>query len=431
MEGLIQYINFCYQSFVDNQFPHDVYVVMGNYSGDLDSTIGAVLLSYFLTLKYHAANNYTEEVKEAARVYVPCLGYEKDHLRFKLDVIEHLKQTNFPTDSEDQFKLISIFDMDLSRLLEDDRLHLILYDHNQLQMQDFPCDSSEDFERFERRVVGIYDHHVDQHAYDDQLEFNKIEPTGSATRYFDRWIYSLIVKDILEWEKHNEKIIQPDLVKFILAPIILDCKFSIKKKKMKQNPVIYDSKILLKLLKIGEDEDIKQKYFKNLKSIRKDPELLCALGLQGLLVRDYKSFEFVDEDNDKFTYGMSTQKISLGSILDHLFNIGRDSCETDLMQLPDELIEESLAIMERKNLSLFILKTPEDSFTTFSCFSTSSELLSKIYHWFMEQAPTSEFPHYKEIHHTLFTFPGGCSRKQLQPILQNILKDTLLKDLNL
>ena len=50
----------------------------------------------------------------------------------KLEVIEHLKQTGIPLDSDGVPKIPSIFDFDLEGLFKEQRIEFIILDHNQL-----------------------------------------------------------------------------------------------------------------------------------------------------------------------------------------------------------------------------------------------------------------------------------------------------------
>ena len=173
MEEIIEHLNLCYSLYKRNELPERIFLVFGNLAGDIDSTVGAILLSHSLTIKYQHLNSGTEEEKEPSQIYIPCLGYPKEELSLKLEVIEHLKQSGIPTNEDGEFKLLSIFDFKLQELCNSDRLFFILHDHNQVDVS---------LQDFEKCVVGVIDHHEDTHRYDEQLEVKRIERVKSATR---------------------------------------------------------------------------------------------------------------------------------------------------------------------------------------------------------------------------------------------------------
>ena len=61
---------------------------------------------------------------------------------------------------------------------------------------------------------------------------------------------------------------------------------------MSSNRKGFERDLLEKLLEIGKEENIKNKYYKNLKKIRKDVKLHLKLGLEGIILKDYKNFKF-------------------------------------------------------------------------------------------------------------------------------------------
>ena len=87
---------------------------------------------------------------------------------------------------------------------------------------------------------------------------------------------------------------------------------------MENNKDGLDKEIMQKLLKIGKKEGIKNKYFKQLKNIRKDPKLLLGLGVEGLIKKDYKNFIVSGEitRHKEIKYGISTFKIPLEEVIE-------------------------------------------------------------------------------------------------------------------
>lgn len=87
---------------------------------------------------------------------------------------------------------------------------------------------------------------------------------------------------------------------------------------MENNKEGLDKEIMQKLLKIGKKEGIKNKYFKQLKNIRKDPKLLLGLGVEGLIKKDYKNFIVSGEitGHKEIKYGISTFKIPLEEVIE-------------------------------------------------------------------------------------------------------------------
>mmetsp|Transcript_23331 Transcript_23331/g.20715 ORF Transcript_23331/g.20715 Transcript_23331/m.20715 type:complete len:123 (+) Transcript_23331:578-946(+) len=99
------------------------------------------------------------------------------------------------------------------------------------------------------------------------------------------------------------------MVKFILAPIVCDNRFNIKKLKTTKGFEIDIVKSLLEKSKLK----IKNKYFKGLKAIAKDKDKILGLGIEGIIKKDAKNFKFQSNysKSSSTTCGISTCKISL------------------------------------------------------------------------------------------------------------------------
>lgn len=117
-------------------------VCLGNTSGDVDSIVGALGMAYYLTLK-------------EKRMWVPLINCNKDELKLKPEIWEHLiNKCKIPFDD------LIFYDELLSYGKK--HAHYALIDHNVLDEKQATAFG----DGAHKKVVHVYDHHPDTQKYD-------------------------------------------------------------------------------------------------------------------------------------------------------------------------------------------------------------------------------------------------------------------------
>jgi len=152
-------------------------------------------------------------------------------------------------------------------------LKLAIIDHNKLDLTQQQWDDS---------VVQIVDHHVDLHAYPDIDRL--VVACGSACSLAMDFIF----KDGLD-----DKILTKKICKFFSSAILLDTEnFKPSLFKSKWYPIDEEVFLLINKLSI-------KKYYNTLINKKTDKKLNIALGLDLILKKDYKNYDW---GNSKFTF---------------------------------------------------------------------------------------------------------------------------------
>ncbi|KAJ3381979.1 Exopolyphosphatase [Lobulomyces angularis] len=166
--------------------------IVGNEACDLDSFVSSISLSYLLTQLSH-----DDEI-----TYIPLIPIVKADLNLRTEVaflLNHLYK-------EEQFLNLLIFmdDVDLKSLTN---FKFFLVDHNKL---------SPDFIDFNNSVNGVIDHHKDEGRYQDANP-RIIQEAGSCS--------SLVLNYIIKSYSNNNDLkllFDEKFIKFFLAPILID-----------------------------------------------------------------------------------------------------------------------------------------------------------------------------------------------------------------
>lgn len=241
------------------------HLVMGNESADLDSVVSTLMYAYYL---YHRETSEHIEILPLINTRSDCFSI-KPEIAFWLDEagvdIEHL----IFTDS-----------LDLSDWAGNGQLRLTLVDHNLLSpSQTFLKDS----------VVEIIDHHyVEEHQF-PQLERRIIEPVGSTA--------TLVAECILD---SMPELLDVDLAKFLLGPILLDTG-NLDRSKGRCN----DKDILIAARLLAISLLPRDKVFAELMTKKTD---VSGLRAEELLVRDVKTGTIGD-----FRFALSVIPVKLKS----------------------------------------------------------------------------------------------------------------------
>ena len=247
-------------------------VCIGNVSADMDSIIGSLLLSYFLT--------------QSGKLTIPHINCKKEQLSMRLETYKLL------IDNDLAFNLIFHDAVEYKAFQQNNKVGVILYDHN------FP-DTNQQY--LIKNVGMIVDHHAGYMNL--KCQEKHIILCGSCT--------SLVVnmfQALKDWDK--------DLALLAISPILIDCNnFKKRLKDLKWND--NDSKACNFLLKFlpGFDND---KYYHLLNKKKHDVKSNLALGVDNLLIKDYKNYSITE----KFKYGSSVISMKPKTLLKQFGTVG-------------------------------------------------------------------------------------------------------------
>ena len=265
----------------------EIIFVLGNTSCDLDSALSAYILSISENLKCGTIK-ISEKGKPSinekiTKVYLPVLNIKRGTLHYRIDIKYIFDKFNI---DQNDFWYISDSIFDANSLFKyknyenkNIKTSLILVDHTIL---------TKDQQYLADYVIDIHDHHLLTNLPDLYKNLKRINikyPIGSCT--------TLILNDYLcikKKETFPSKILPPLLA---VSAILVDTE------KFKDNLygirwVDLDKKVYKYLKKlVKKKEDIKMKeYYKEIKEIKHDEEKNLELGVEALLSKDQKIFDW-------------------------------------------------------------------------------------------------------------------------------------------
>ena len=265
----------------------EIIFVLGNTSCDLDSALSAYILSISENLKCGTIK-ISEKGKPSinekiTKVYLPVLNIKRGTLPYRIDIKYIFDKFNI---DQNDFWYISDSIFDANSLFKyknyenkNIKTSLILVDHTIL---------TKDQQYLADYVIDIHDHHLLTNLPDLYKNLKRINikyPIGSCT--------TLILNDYLcikKKETFPSKILPPLLA---VSAILVDTE------KFKDNLygirwVDLDKKVYKYLKKlVKKKEDIKMKeYYKEIKEIKHDEEKNLELGVEALLSKDQKIFDW-------------------------------------------------------------------------------------------------------------------------------------------
>lgn len=257
------------RSVVSAQVP--LKICMGNVSVDMDSVVGSLILSYYYNLKF----------KE---VYVPVVNCKRSFFPIKLDINMHLAQHKLPE--------MIFFGDDINQAGTIEKVQEVtLIDHNKLDVTQEAL--------LNTRVRRIVDHHVDNNLYSEQLIEKQIELIGSAA--------TLAIERIL---KEFPEVIDAELAHFLKAPILLDSYHfepSLKDSKWTEK----DLEIYKRLDQISEGAETSRVMFDRLFNAITDIDMNLSLGIENLLIKDFKTYFIINQGQSGVGVGTITVPLTL------------------------------------------------------------------------------------------------------------------------
>ena len=266
----------------------EIIFILGNTTCDIDSALSSYMLSIGENMKCGTINlskKGNPSINEnATKLYLPVLNIQRGTLPHRIDVKFIFDKFNI---DQNDFWYISDSIFDSHNLFKyknyenkNIKTSLILVDHTIL---------TEDELYLADYVIDIYDHHLLTNysgLYKNLKRMNIKYPTGSCT--------TLILNDFLCVKKEEDfptKIISPLLA---VSAILIDTK-KFNEDFYENRWVDLDKKVYKFLKKIIKEEykDIKIKeYYKEIKDIKHDVQKNLELGVEALLSKDQKTFNW-------------------------------------------------------------------------------------------------------------------------------------------
>ena len=389
----------------------EIIFVLGNTSCDLDSALSAYILSISENLKCGTIK-ISEKGKPSinekiTKVYLPVLNIKRGTLHYRIDIKYIFDKFNI---EQNDFWYISDSIFDANNLFKyknyenkNIKTSLILVDHTIL---------TKDQQYLADYVIDIHDHHLLTNLPDLYKNLKRINikyPTGSCT--------TLILNDYLcikKKETFPSKILPPLLA---VSAILVDTE------KFKDNLygirwVDLDKKVYKYLKKlVKKKEDIKMKeYYKEIKEIKHDEEKNLELGVEALLSKDQKIFDWGQKKAIWSSFPVSFYKIKK--------KFGDEDINNNFMKYYSGKSEDEI-----KNTFYLTNSSIEKGKKLFTIFNPiqlpfSKEEIEKEIKKFNEKDEVSIEIEKTKGEICKIILPGTYSRKIFEPILKGFFNNT-------
>ena len=389
----------------------EIIFVLGNTSCDLDSALSAYILSISENLKCGTIK-ISEKGKPSinekiTKVYLPVLNIKRGTLPYRIDIKYIFDKFNI---DQNDFWYISDSIFDANSLFKyknyenkNIKTSLILVDHTIL---------TKDQQYLADYVIDIHDHHLLTNLPDLYKNLKRINikyPIGSCT--------TLILNDYLcikKKETFPSKILPPLLA---VSAILVDTE------KFKDNLygirwVDLDKKVYKYLKKlVKKKEDIKMKeYYKEIKEIKHDEEKNLELGVEALLSKDQKIFDWGQKKAIWSSFPVSFYKIKK--------KFGDEDINNNFMKYYSGKSEDEI-----KNTFYLTNSSIEKGKKLFTIFNPiqlpfSKEEIEKEIKKFNEKDEVSIEIEKTKGEICKIILPGTYSRKIFEPILKGFFNNT-------
>ena len=384
----------------------EIIFILGNNTCDLDSALSAYILSIgenincgTIALSKKGKPSLNEK---ATKLYIPVLNIQRGTLPYRIDVKYIFNKFNI---DENDFWYISDSIFDVHNLFKykncenkNIKTNLILVDHTIL------IDEEKYLADY---VIDIYDHHLLTNyssLYKNLQKMNIRYPVGSCS--------TLILNDFFCMNKEQDfpiKIISPLLA---VSAILIDTK-KFNDEFYRNRWIDLDKKVYKHIKKIIKEEykGIKMKeYFKEIKDIKHDIQKNLELGIEPLLIKDQKTYNW---DNKKAIW--SSFPVSYNDIIK---KYGNDELFNNILKYYSGKSEE-----EQKNIFYITnsnLNKKQKLFTLYNPIKlpfNKEEIIKEIKYFNNDENINVEIEQTKgEI--CLITLPDTFSRKSFEPILK-------------
>jgi len=286
-----------------------VTVVIGNEASDADSIVSSICYAYL-----KAQNSSTSD-----SVFVPIASISRSNIHFRREVDVLLKSIDLELDD-----LLCVDEVPLSRIYDNNKLSLVLTDHNKL---------SSGLSSFGSSVIEIIDHHVDSNQYswvDGSLRHiaydsvNSKALVGSSCTLIAERYFQAIDCDII--------LISADIATLLMGVISLD---TINMDPQAGIGTGRDSSALSRLRSISPHDQYH--LFKSLRDSKWDPIFWKGLNVIDSLIIDYKLF---------WTSEVASNRIGISSILQSITDFtSKSDLGLDIKQFMKQQALSMLVVM--------------------------------------------------------------------------------------
>jgi inorganic pyrophosphatase/exopolyphosphatase len=353
-------------------------VCLGNVSCDMDSAIGAILLAYYMSNK----EEYDKDYGNYEKFWIPIINCPRNEICARIDISYHLKSFGI-----DLTKLVYIDDLDINYYSEKNLLKLAIIDHNKLDLSQQAWADS---------VVFIVDHHVDLKEYPNAEKILKF--CGSAC--------SLVINLIFENHLDNE-ILSKEICHFFSSAILIDTenfKPSLKGTKWSEE---VDGLAVMNMTRV-----INKSMYEDLLNKKVDKKLNMELGLELMLRKDYKNYQWKN-----CIAGIS---VVFNPIHDIMSNFGIDNLRKSLKnRMTSNGLDIYLIITQ------LYLKTGE-AFREIMIYDDNTERIQKITQLFEKKCSyplqKKKFTGLSKNFSFYFIKDESVSRKKVEPIFKEIFE---------
>jgi len=360
-----------------NEIDERINICIGNVSCDMDSAIGAIILGYYMTHK----DRYFDDYGNYDNFWIPVINCARKEIEARIDICFHLKTYGIEID-----KLVFINDINLHYYSNNNLLKLAIIDHNKLDISQ---------ENLSRSVVFILDHHVDM----------KDHPKAEKILQFCGSACSMAINLIFE-NNLDEEILTKEICHFFISAILIDTE---------------NFKPSLKNTKWGEPDElamfrinrvIMRNYYNDLINKKTDRKLNLELGLDLMLRKDYKNYEWKN-----CVAGISVIFNPMHEVMSHF---GVDELTT---KIKERMIENDLVIY--CIIAQTYLRTGE-AYRELMIYDKDSERLKMITTKFENLCnypiQKKKFTGFSKNFNFYIFKDESVSRKKIEPILKEIFE---------
>ena len=409
----ISYLKKLNYLFINSKNLSEITFILGNNTCDLDSAICSYLLSIALNIKentiiFDNENNSKLNIN-SNKIYLPVLNIKRNTLKYRIDVKYVFDKFNI---DENYFWYISDEFLTKEKLFQYPNIksvynkinsYIILEDHNLL---------IEEQNYLSSYIINIYDHHIitkyNNNYPNLQSMYIKL-PVGSCS--------TLILSDFF-MDNFPSKIISP---LFALTANLIDSR-NFAKDYYGNRWVDLDKKVFNKIKsEIKDDSFNMDEYYKEISGIKHNVEKNLELGIEALLTKVQKYYDF-----NGFKIIWSAFYISFYDIQKHF---GDDEIISNILEYyknkKNEEIKKIFFVTNSpvdKNKELVTIYNPAEVPIEFEEFKNEVEKNNKNYFYSMEKKIYKDKDNNEKIKGIMYYFVVNhfYTRKQIEPILQKI-----------
>ena len=392
----------------------EITYILGNNTCDLDSAISSYLLSIGLNLKEKTIESLNEHKfklnLDSKKLYLPVLNINRGTFKYRIDVKYvfdkfGIDENDFFYISDDYLTKEKLFQYPNNNIIKS---NIILVDHNLL------IDKQKYLSNY---IIGVYDHHIItnyNNNYPNLQSINIQIPIGSC---------STIILNNFFMEEFPINLVSPI---FAITANLIDSR-NFAKNYYGNRWVDLDKKVFNKIKSQIKEEFITDEYYKEISGIKHDVEKNLMFGLEPLLNKVQKYYNF---NGIKFIWSAFyisfydiRNKIGDNEIINKILEYYKDLNDNDIKKT--FFVTNSPVDL---NKELYTIFNPIEIPKEFDEFKNEVEKKNKNYFYSFDKKIYKDDK--KEIiKGIMYYFVIDCfyTRKQVEPIFQKICSNLNIK----